>query len=64
MGGPDGVADTPRTGPGCGRVTRVGRPETPDTARPFSPSQDPNNAKPATDPTAIQTLPVEGSSGQ
>jgi len=37
---------------------------TPDTARPFSPSQDPNNAKPATDPTAIQTLPVEGSSGQ
>jgi LPS-assembly lipoprotein len=32
---------------------------TPDTAQPFSPSQDPNNPKPATDPTAIQTLPVQ-----
>ena len=36
---------------------------TPDTPQPFSPSQDPNN-KPASDPTAIKTLPDDGSSGQ
>jgi LPS-assembly lipoprotein len=37
---------------------------TPDTAQPFSPSQDPNNPKPAPDPSAIKTLPEDGSSGQ
>lgn len=37
---------------------------TPDTApQPFSPSQDPNNAKPA-DPGAIKTLPEDGSAAQ
>jgi LPS-assembly lipoprotein len=37
---------------------------TPDTAQPFSPSQDPNNPKPPPDPNAIKTLPEDGSSGR
>lgn len=37
---------------------------TPDTQpQPFTPSQDPNNARPA-DPSAIKTLPEDGASGQ
>jgi LPS-assembly lipoprotein len=37
---------------------------TPNTSQPFNPSQDPNNPKPAPDPSAIKTLPEDGSSGQ
>jgi LPS-assembly lipoprotein len=39
---------------------------TPQTAQPFTPSQDPNNPAPAPapDPNAIKTLPEDGSSGQ
>ena len=33
---------------------------TPDTPSPYTPSQDPNNPAPPKDPTAIETLPVEG----